>query len=423
MLLCSMKWKLNHVAVLLAASTLALAGLVFFQYKWIAHSKRLSDEIFHQQVSMAVCSTIEECEAKISCTPDMCSLVCTPSGLVDTSLTQHTNLASDDQFHSELRRSLDFYNIDLPFQLHQSQVNPEVTSTDPSKPTCVVNIPPKSDQEESFISVVFPEKDTFMLSKLKYMIGASLLILLFTAIVLLLANWWLHKQRRLLRRNVEMYNNMAHEFRTPLTNINLAAQLIGKKITDPKDQKFLDIITKENSRLIHQVERVLHLAKLDNGDFHLNGEHIPLKSLLTGVRQDMEIQLEEKNGEIRFEGIPDHLEIYGDRQHLTNVFRNLIDNALKYTPARPEILISAREERDGILISVQDNGIGIPASQSRVIFEKFQRIPQEPNAEQKGFGLGLAYVKRVIELHKGFIQVDCAIRQGSRFNVFLPKLS
>jgi signal transduction histidine kinase len=107
--------------------------------------------------------------------------------------------------------------------------------------------------------------------------------------VLLLANWWLHKQRRLLRRNVEMYNNMAHEFRTPLTNINLAAQLIGKKMTDPKDQKFLDIITKENARLIHQVERVLHLAKLDSGDFHLQGEHIPLKSLLTGVQQEMEI--------------------------------------------------------------------------------------------------------------------------------------
>jgi two-component system phosphate regulon sensor histidine kinase PhoR len=137
----------------------------------------------------------------------------------------------------------------------------------------------------------------------------------------------------------------------------------------------------------------------------------------------MEIQIEEKNATVQFEGIPDDVTIYGDRQHLTNVFRNLIDNALKYSTDKPEISITARNEKDGILISIQDNGIGIPASQSNLIFEKFQRLPQDQNTEQKGFGLGLAYVKRVIEMHKGFIQVDCTTQKGSRFNVFLPKFA
>lgn len=401
---------------------LALIGLVFFQYKWIAHSKRLSDEIFHQQVSMALCSTIEECEARISCDPASCAMVCSPGGSADTTLSYSTSLVSDDQFQTQLRRSLDFYNIDLPFHIEQTHTEPQ-EDTKEAAPMCVVNIPPKPDQEESFISVVFPGKDTFMLGKVKYMIGASLLILFFTAIVLLLANWWLHKQKRLLRRNVDMYNNMAHEFRTPLTNINLAAQLMSKKIDDPKAQKFLDIITKENSRLIHQVEHVLHMAKIDNGVYLLKNESISLKALLTEVEHEMEMQIDEKQGRINFDQIPGHLEIYGDKQHLTNVFRNLIDNALKYSVSQPEINITAREEKDGILISVEDNGIGIPASQSRMIFEKFQRLPNEQEAEPKGFGLGLAYVKRVVELHKGFIQVDCAISKGSRFNVFLPKLS
>ena len=416
-----MKWKINHVPILLAASTLALAGLVYFQYRWIAHSRQLSDELFQQQVSMALCSTIESCGSKLTCTPEQCVLIqktnCTP----DT-LRSAADLVHDDQFHSQLKRSLDFYNIDLPFQVSQSKCAPAENAKS-DVPMCTVAIPPDEDQAESFVSLVFPSKDTYKVGKLKYMTGASLIILFFTAIVLLLANWWLLRQKRLMRRNTDMYNNMAHEFRTPLTNINLAAQLLSKKANDPGSQKFLDIISKENSRLIQQVERVLHFARMDNGFYPLKPERISLRQLLAAVYHDMEIQIEEKKAQVNFSSIPEETEIYGDRGHLTNVFRNLIDNALKYTPENPEITISARDDKDGILISVQDNGIGIPASQTRMIFEKFHRLPQDQHTDPKGFGLGLTYVKRVIEMHKGFIQVDCALSKGSRFNVFLPKLS
>jgi two-component system, OmpR family, phosphate regulon sensor histidine kinase PhoR len=437
-----MKWKFNHVPILLAASMLALGGLVFFQYKWIAHSRKLSDEIFHQQVSMAVCSTIEKCGAKVTCTPEGCKVMCTASNdpqssaipanfLVNPNEPVNANLSSatsapgnidSDEFNNQLKRTLDFYNIDLPFQVSQSQYAP-LSSTPAGAPTCVVNIPPKDDEAESFISLVFPSKNTYMVDQLKYMIAASFLILLFTAFVLLLANWWLLKQKQLMQRNTEMFNSMAHEFRTPLTNINLAAQLMSKKGNDPGNQKFLDIITKENSRLIQQVERVLHLARIDHGAHPLQQEQISLRALLDSVYHEMEIQIEEKNATVHFDSISDDVKIYGDRQHLTNVFRNLLDNALKYSTEKPEINISARDEKDGILISIQDNGIGIPASQSHLIFEKFQRLPQDQNAEQKGFGLGLAYVKKVIEMHKGFIQVDCTTQRGSCFNVFLPKFT
>jgi len=436
-----MKWKFNHVPILLAASMLALGGLVYFQYKWIAHSRKLSDEIFHRQVSMAVCETIEKCDAKVTCGTEGYTITCkpqntasppgcSPSGTAQNEVVEDPfnyipltpDLARNDEFHDQLKRSLDFYNIDLPFQVSQTQ-DPSIGTSKAGAAACVINIPPKDDQAESFISLVFPSKNTYMVDKLKYMIATSFLILLFTAIVLLLANWWLLKQRRLMRRNTEMYNTMAHEFRTPLTNINLAAQLLQKKNIEPGQQKFLDIISRENSRLIRQVERVLHLARIDHGVHPLQHEQIPLKELLKSVYHEMEIQIEEKNAVVRFEGITDEVKVYGDRQHLTNVFRNLIDNALKYSTDRPEIIISTRDEKDGLLISVQDNGIGIPASQSRTIFEKFQRLPQDPNAGQKGFGLGLAYVKRVIEMHKGFIQVDCTMQRGSRFNLFLPKLA
>jgi signal transduction histidine kinase len=244
---------------------------------------------------------------------------------------------------------------------------------------------------------------------------------LFTAAVLLLANYWLLRQKRLLSTNAEIYNNMAHEFRTPLTNIQLAASLLSKDPQNPAKDKFIDVIQKENARLIQQVERVLHVARLDHGDYALKNEPLALMPLLTSVVEDMQMRIDEKKASVTFDPIPEGMEINGDRLHLTNVFRNLIDNALKYTSAAPVIRISAREEKDGILISIEDNGIGIPASQSQVIFEKFQRIRDGRIDDEKGFGLGLSYVKRIVELHKGFVQLDCGVEQGSRFNVFLPK--
>ena len=410
---------------MLIASTLAMIGLVFFQYKWINHSRNLSEEIFNQRASMALCSTLEDYGEGTSCAEASCAVAC---GKEESLIPTYTDfvgrheIVENEDFQADLRKTLDFYNIDLNYKISQSPVAPQ-NNTREATPQCVVNIPPHIDKPEAFVTLAFPEKEKFMMGNLSYMIGASLLILLFTAVVLWLANWWLMKQKKLLRTNTEIYNNMAHEFRTPLTNIKLATSLLSKDPSNPGNAKFLDIINKENARLIQQVERVLHIARLDNGDYALKNEPLNVKALLQTVMEEMQMQIEEKKAMVSIQQIPDAFEINGDRQHLTNVFRNLIDNALKYSEHPPVIEISARSEKDGILISFQDNGIGIPVSKSRLIFEKFQRIQDGQLYDQKGFGLGLAYVKRIVELHKGFIQLDCGVSQGSRFNIFLPKFS
>lgn len=406
--------------MLLSASTLAMIGLVIFQYKWINHSRELSDEIFTQRASMALCSALEG-----RCGGSICNLpTCSAGYVLDENAmvpeTLQTSIIHDKGFQSDLRKTLDFYNLDLPYQVSQTQNIP-----DPGKKnsqSCVVNIPAQADQKASFIKLDFPDKEKFMSGKLSFMIAASVIILLFTAIVLLLANWWLLKQKKLLLTNAEIYNNMAHEFRTPLTNISLAANLLSKDISNPQGSKFLEIISRENSKLIQQVERVLHLARLENGDYAFTNQHIALKSMLQSVCKDLEMQIEQYKAEVDIDNVPETIRIFGDQQHLTNVFRNLIENALKYATNQPKITISAKEENAGILISVQDNGIGIPASQRQFIFEKFQRVQQGDLHEQKGFGLGLAYVKRIVELHKGFIKVDSEINKGSRFNVYLPNM-
>jgi two-component sensor histidine kinase len=356
-----MKWKINHVAILLSASTLAMIGLVIFQYKWIDHSRKLSDEIFMQRASMALCSTLEEYGGGSICNVMSCdkiaSLIPGTENFDDLTSPQ-SSLVHNEDFQTDLRKTLDFYNIDLNYSLTQSNGDPVSTK---SQTCCVVNIPTQSNQKESTIKLDFPDKEKFLMGNLKFMIASSVMILLFTAIVLLLANWWLLKQKKLLQTNVDIYNNMAHEFRTPLTNISLAANFLAKDISGPKSEKMLDIISRENSKLIEQVERVLHLAKLDNRKYDLNREQIHLKSLLTAVRDDLEIQIDERNATVNIESVPFDLEIYGDRQHLTNVFRNLMENALKYAGDRTQISISTKEKKEGIMISFEDNGVGIPS--------------------------------------------------------------
>jgi signal transduction histidine kinase len=416
-----MKWRFDHMPVLLTASTLAMIGLVLFQYKWINHSQELYDEVFHQRACMALCSTLEEYGEGAICSNEACATACGIPQVSEEISPAKKDLVNNQHFHTDLRKTLDFYNIDLSYEMSQSQEDPGKHAS--QTPACVVSLPSHDTSEEaSFIALDFPDMQSYMMDKMKFMIGASVIILLFTAIVLLFANWWLIKQKRLLRTNVEMYNNMAHEFRTPLTNINLAAGLMHQG-PEGGDQKLLDIIKRENGKLMQQVERILHLARLDNGEYDLKKESLPLRYLLQNVLDELQIQIEERNAEVRIDGIPDNLDIYGDQQHLANVFRNLIDNALKYSTHHPVISLTATEEDKNVIISVEDNGIGIPSSQSRLIFEKFQRIHQGNLHEQKGFGLGLAYVKKIIELHQGRIEVASEVNQGSCFNVYLPKYS
>lgn len=411
---------LNRIPVLLIASTLAVIGLVYFQAEWMRYSRQLSDEIFNRQVSMALCSAVEASGGQLCSGKSVsCEQACPETGIPALSGT----LALDTAFKANLHRALKEQGIDLDFYIPvpDGTVSQLLTQGGQQQPQCAMMVTASDSMDTSnFTHLAFPGKETFMMGKMRFMIIAFVLILLFTAVVLWYANWSLMKQKRLLETNVDFFNNMAHEFRTPLTNVSLATNLLVKKHKDLKDNQIVGIIRRENSKLLAQVERVLHLARMENGDYSLQKEQVNLKALVQSVCEEMGMQIEERSASVQFDDIPNTFEVFGDRLHLGNVFRNLLDNALKYSCVNPEIRISAQEQAEGVLIWVQDNGVGIPDSQCGHIFEKFQRANQGNLHEQKGFGLGLAYVKSMVELHKGFIRVSSELNKGSRFEVFLP---
>jgi signal transduction histidine kinase len=416
-----MKIKYDKSHVLLIATTLAVIGLVIFQLTWMRHSSQLSDQIFNQRVYMALCSTVEEYGGGALCTKARGgdAPTCLPAPDTESNFVIPVDLVSDSTFNASLRQSLNFYQVDLDYDMTlSSEARPAEKQDEIYQ--CAIAIPSETNQESAFIHLSFADKEKFMLGRMPFMIVATILILMFTAIVLLFANWSLMKQKKLLETNVDFFNNMAHEFRTPLTNMGLAANMLVKKQKDLRGNDFVEIIKRENAKLLGQVERVLHLASVESGDYSLHKERLHLKSLLAGVQEEMHMQIKERQAIVRLDGVSEGLEVFGDRVHLGNVFRNLLDNALKYSNGNPGIRISAIENAKGIIVSVEDNGIGIPAGQCELIFEKFQRAGQGDLHERKGFGLGLAYVKRMVELHNGSVRVDSEVNKGSRFDVFLP---
>jgi two-component system phosphate regulon sensor histidine kinase PhoR len=409
-----MKIKHPKIPFALIASALAVMALVVSQLIWMRYSHHLSEQIFSQQVGMALCSAIENYDNGALCRKACATK--TPS--IKVAHQSNFDLPQDfiqrSDFRSTLTKALHFYHIDLAYELRLSKEPSQHANIYQS----LITLPAPHGQE-AYLHVVFPHKESFILKDMGFMTVASLIILAFITAILWMVNWSLIKKKQLLQTNIDFFNNMAHEFRTPLSSIGLAANMLGKKHEELSESPLLEVIRRENNHLLNEVERVLHLASVENGKNALQKEQIVVKSLLQSAMNSLTMSIAEKQAKVTLSEIPE-VTISGDRQHLVGVFRNIIDNALKYSIAKPTVGISAKLYSQGILISVQDNGIGIPKEQNELIFAKFQRINSQTHLAQKGFGLGLAYVKSVIELHKGYVQVSSEENKGSRFDVFLP---
>jgi two-component system phosphate regulon sensor histidine kinase PhoR len=231
------------------------------------------------------------------------------------------------------------------------------------------------------------------------------------------------KQKRLSEVKTDFINNMTHELKTPISTISLSSESLLKNdfSNDPERlQRYAGIIYKENKRLENQVERVLNMAKLDKNELTLEKEDIHIHEIIEEAADSFRFNQLEKGGQIdlKLEANNDLVEV--DIVHITNILFNLIDNGVKYSKDDPSILIRTSQENKGIKIEFQDSGIGIDKENHKHIFEKFFRVPTGNLHDVKGFGLGLYYVKLVIEEHDGTIRVKSKKGEGSTFSIWLP---
>ena len=231
------------------------------------------------------------------------------------------------------------------------------------------------------------------------------------------------RQKRLSEVKTDFINNMTHELKTPISTISLSSEMLMRidLNEDPeKIRKYAGIIYKENKRLENQVERVLNVAKLDKDKVVLNKENFDVHELLAEVKENFEFNQLNQGGKIELNCAAENYKIQADPVHLTNVVYNLLDNAVKYCSTIPQINLYTRNDKNLLVIEITDNGIGMKREDLKQIFEKFYRVPTGNIHNVKGFGLGLYYVKLIIEAHQGKIEVKSTLNKGTTFLIYLP---
>lgn len=231
------------------------------------------------------------------------------------------------------------------------------------------------------------------------------------------------KQKRLSEIKNDFINNMTHELKTPISTIALSSDMLmkGDFSDDPERlKKYASIIYKENKRLENQVERVLNVAKMDKDTLQLKKENFNMHELLEEAKENFEFNQHENGGIIHLQLEATKYELFVDPVHISNVVFNLLDNAIKYCEQVPEISILTKNEKNGFILQLTDNGIGIKKENQKLIFDKFYRVPTGNLHNVKGFGLGLFYVKLIVEQHGGNIQVKSTYGKGTTFTIWLP---
>jgi two-component system phosphate regulon sensor histidine kinase PhoR len=275
----------------------------------------------------------------------------------------------------------------------------------------------------TLISIYFPDEKQHLRKSMGLIGGSSLLITLLVLMLFSLALFIIFKQKRLSEMKNDFVNNMTHELKTPISTISLASQMLSDR-SIPDEQKNLGqisrIIQAESKQLGYQVERVLQMAIFDDGQLKLKIQEVDLHDIIETVAQNFLLQLEKREGKLEFLPEAEETVISGDVMHLTNVISNLIENAMKYTRRTPEITIATKNMEGSIVVSVVDNGIGISKEDQKRIFDKFFRVPTGNVHNVKGFGLGLSYVKLIVEHHDGSIHTKSEPEMGSQFDIHLP---
>jgi len=253
-----------------------------------------------------------------------------------------------------------------------------------------------------------------------------LISLIFSIIVLVsfgVSIYFILKQKKISEMKSDFINNMTHEFKTPMATISVAADSINnpKIIENPERIRYyVEMIKKENARMNHQVEDILTIARLDKKDFEFRWEAFNLHEVIEDALQSIVLQVEKKGGTITSEFLAINPIATSDSSHFANLIYNLLDNANKYSPDAPEISITTRNTSKGVHITVADKGIGMTKAVQGRIFERFYRQASGNIHNVKGFGLGLSYVKAVLEANHGNISVHSEPGKGSRFEVFIP---
>ena len=405
--------KFTRPYAFIAISSLALIIVLIIQVSWLFRTARIKEELFNEKANMVLTRTAEA----LSSDTQACR-----------NLEAGVEAAEIRKIDSLFVHYMRFYNFHIAYSF-------EVITPDPfgirQKGAISNNVYNKRldevvSQNGLELKLTFPDKKQFLIAEMGPLFITSVALILVVLILFWRTVLSLIKQKEVLEHTTEFLNNMTHEFKTPLTNIGLAGKMIAKEQTIHSEEKlkhYSAIILEENEKLKLQVEQVLGMSAFERGDMVLQKTESDLHQLIAESLKCISVQIEHRKGHVATALEAEHMVIMGDQVHLANLLCNLLDNAIKYSPQEPALTIRTYNKDNYIVLEVRDQGIGISREYHQRVFEKFFRVPTGDVHEVKGFGMGLAYVKKVLELHGGTYALQSEAGKGTCITISLPYVS
>jgi two-component system phosphate regulon sensor histidine kinase PhoR len=278
----------------------------------------------------------------------------------------------------------------------------------------------------NYLYVYFPKRKGYILKETGITIIPTVILTAFLIAIFVYTILVIFRQKKLSMIKNDFINNMTHELKTPISTISLASQMLedGSIANTPQTvEQISRVISQETKRLSYQVEKVLQMAVFNEGKLKFKFKDFDVNKMIETVSANFELRVKNKNGTLITEKLAQNAIINGDEVHITNVIFNLLDNAVKYSKDAPEIRLTTENINQQIVISVQDKGIGIAKEHHAEIFDRFYRVPTGNIHNVKGFGLGLSYVKKIVDSHNAKIKVESALNKGTKFTIFFPQLN
>jgi len=429
--LCCMNKK--YVPYILLLTSLALAGMVVTQLFWVQDAVQQKREVFDHRARISLERVVDNLlfmnEGKDFATivPEMqgCGMSCrlehgdvtaviAPRHLDSLMKLEFAGLeAGKDYFYAVYSKKHHKLIIGdagkYKEQLLSSPLNVSLT--------CLFR------PESYTLGIFFPNLQAVVLKNMWLWLVVSIILIVAMVIGFSFSVYSLMRQKKVSEMKADFLNSMTHEFKTPIATISIASEMLQNPAvlgSPEKSFRYAEIIQTENERLKKQVEQVLQMAIIDKGEFLLRKNAVDVHKLLDSLIKSFQLIVKQRKGFIKTDFQATETRIFADKEHFVNVFSNLIDNAEKYSHCAPQIIIKTVNVDNGILISVEDKGVGIKPENQKEIFKQLFRVSGGPMQHVAGFGLGLYYVKTVVHAHRGTITLESIPKKGSKFSIFFP---
>ena len=407
--------KNRHLRIVIVWGTLVLGSLIAVQLYWFTKAFNVAEKQFDHNVQMALKKVADSVSNRSEIKKFSSNFF-----FVDT----HSEL-DDAELSKLLRTEFNTRDLDVHYELGIYRADDDTLVYGNYIEATQKKLLPNDGQLRSYsgeknFAIYFPRKVSYLAAQLDIWIFSTVILLLMMgffayAIASLL------RERKFAELKSDFINNMTHEFKTPVTNINIAAEILKQKYSEIEGAGvYLDILLKENDKLRNKIDQVLTGSQLDFKN-RPAFTSVDVHQLIKDCAEAFQLKIRQRSGDLNLELNAHSQFIFGDRELLVQAINNIIDNAEKYSPTIPRITVKTIDNGRDIEIRVTDNGIGIASDIRPRLFDKFFRVSTGDIHSVKGFGLGLSFVKSVIDKHRGQVQLHGALNVGTEVRILLPK--